>query len=216
MFFINLNEGAQMPTSPFPKQLDYQSIKAEYDNSEMSAPPANISSNDLDQSEDPSVVQSDQTTPKTTGLTGTRLRSYAFAVLTRREYSKKELIEKLSTYAQSHDEVLALVDEFAAANYQSDERVAEMTVRSQMQRGKGPQRIKQVLKSKALDQAHVKEQLKEIDWFAQAYQLKIRKYGTEVATDPKLKAKQARFLLYRGFQMDVVMKAISRKEYEED
>ena len=216
MFFINLNEGAQMPTSPFPKQLDYQSIKAEYDNSEMSASPANTSSNDLDQSEDPSVVQSDQTTPKTTGLTGTRLRSYAFAVLTRREYSKKELIEKLSTYAQSHDEVLALVDEFAAANYQSDERVAEMTVRSQMQRGKGPQRIKQVLKSKALDQAHVKEQLKEIDWFAQAYQLKIRKYGTEVATDPKLKAKQARFLLYRGFQMDVVMKAISRKEYEED
>lgn len=216
MFFINLNEGAQMPTSPFPKQLDYQSIKVEYDNSEMSAPPANTSSNDLDQSEDPSVVQSDQTTPKTTGLTGTRLRSYAFAVLTRREYSKKELIEKLSTYAQSHDEVLALVDEFAAANYQSDERVAEMTVRSQMQRGKGPQRIKQVLKSKALDQAHVKEQLKEIDWFAQAYQLKIRKYGTEVATDPKLKAKQARFLLYRGFQMDVVMKAISRKEYEED
>lgn len=216
MFFINLNEGAQMPTSPFPKQLDYQSIKVEYDNSEMSAPPANTSSNDLDQSEDPSVVQSDQTTLKTTGLTGTRLRSYAFAVLTRREYSKKELIEKLSTYAQSHDEVLALVDEFAAANYQSDERVAEMTVRSQMQRGKGPQRIKQVLKSKALDQAHVKEQLKEIDWFAQAYQLKIRKYGTEVATDPKLKAKQARFLLYRGFQMDVVMKAISRKEYEED
>lgn len=216
MFFINLNEGAQMPTSPFPKQLDYQSIKVEYDNSEMSAPPANTSSNDLDQSEDPSVVQSDQTTLKTTGLTGTRLRSYAFAVLTRREYSKKELIEKLSTYAQSYDEVLALVDEFAAANYQSDERVAEMTVRSQMQRGKGPQRIKQVLKSKALDQAHVKEQLKEIDWFAQAYQLKIRKYGTEVATDPKLKAKQARFLLYRGFQMDVVMKAISRKEYEED
>ncbi|MEG2461298.1 MAG: RecX family transcriptional regulator, partial [Acinetobacter sp.] len=41
--------------------------------------------------------------------------------------------------------------------------------------------------------------------------LKIKKYGTEVATDPKLKAKQIRFLMYRGFEMDAIMKAISRK-----
>lgn len=202
-----------MSTSPFPKFLDYQAIKTEYDSVEAEeqtpSPPTHTTQEDM--------ANDDLAPPnQATGLTGTRLRSYAFAVLTRREYSKKEFIDKLSTHAQSRDEVLALVDEFAAANYQSDERVAEMTLRSQVLRGKGPQRIKQVLKSKALDQAHVKEQLKEIDWFAQAYQLKVRKYGIEVATDPKLKAKQARFLLYRGFQMDVVIKAISRKAHEEN
>lgn len=34
-------------------------------------------------------------------LTGQRLRSYAFALLTRRDYSKAELIEKLARYAQN-------------------------------------------------------------------------------------------------------------------
>lgn len=35
--------------------------------------------------------------PKT--LTGQRLRSYAFALLTRRDYSQAELITKLNQYA---------------------------------------------------------------------------------------------------------------------
>ncbi|MEK5782059.1 RecX family transcriptional regulator, partial [Acinetobacter baumannii] len=45
----------------------------------------------------------------------------------------------------------------------------------------------------------------------QAYELKLRKYGPEVTKDPKLKAKQIRFLMYRGFEMDAIMKAINRK-----
>ncbi len=36
---------------------------------------------------------------KNPGLRGSRLRSYAFAVLTRKEYSKAELIEKFALYA---------------------------------------------------------------------------------------------------------------------
>ncbi|MGA9699740.1 MAG: RecX family transcriptional regulator, partial [Acinetobacter sp.] len=45
----------------------------------------------------------------------------------------------------------------------------------------------------------------------QAYQLKVKKYGAKVEKEPKLKAKQIRFLMYRGFEMDTIMKAISRK-----
>ncbi|MDQ8935534.1 regulatory protein RecX [Acinetobacter rudis] len=204
-----------MSTSPFPKLLDYHTIKNEYDCHESSDENAAIDHQTLSTEDALEETASPQSHTPPTGLTGTRLRSYAFAVLTRREYSKKELIEKLSIYAQNKDEVLALVDEFAAANYQSDERVAEMTLRSQVQRGKGPQRIKQVLKSKALDQAHIHDQMQEIDWLTQAYQLKVKKYGPAVATDPKLKAKQARFLLYRGFQMDIVMKVIAGKKEED-
>ena len=81
-------------------------------------------------------------------LTGTRLRSYAFALLTRKEYAKAELIEKLSLYAQDRDEVLALVEELSERQYQSDQRVAEMVLSSQIRKGKGPNRIKQALKHK--------------------------------------------------------------------
>ena len=205
-----------MSNSNFPKMLDYEKLKQQFGEQKP---------NQTDQQNHIAYQQADDTTsldspsddethdtPKPQGLTGTRLRSYAFAVLTRREYSKADLIEKLITYAQDRDEVISLVEELAQNNYQSDQRVAEMTVRSQMRKGKGPNRIKLALRSKQLDKALVQEDLAEIDWYEQAYQLKVKKYGTEVAKDPKIKAKQIRFLQYRGFEMDAIMKAISKKE----
>lgn len=160
------------------------------------------------------MFNSDQTDkPKT--LTGQRLRSYAFALLTRRDYSKAELISKLNLYAINPDEVANLVEELAQQNYQSDQRVAELTLASQIRKGKGLQRIKQALKAKQLDAELITEELQEVDWLDQAYQLKVKKFGEEVATDPKIKAKQVRFLQYRGFDMGVIMKAIARTSEEE-
>ena len=124
--------------------------------------------------------------PKT--LTGSRLRSYAFALLTRRELAQQ--------------------------NYQSDQRVAELTLASQIRKGKGLQRIKQVLKAKQLDAELITEELQDIDWLEQAYQLKVKKFGEEVTHDPKIKARQIRFLQYRGFDMDVIMKTIARTSEE--
>lgn len=147
-------------------------------------------------------------------LTGNKLRSYAFAVLTRREYSKSEFIEKLKLYAIDEQEVLKLADEFAESNYQSDQRMAESMLASQVRKGKGIHRIKQNLQDKGLNPHLVQEQLKEIDWFEQAYQLKVKKFGIEVSKDPKIQAKQVRFLQYRGFSMDIIMKVIRYKADE--
>ncbi|MEQ1066372.1 regulatory protein RecX [Acinetobacter sp. XH1741] len=144
-------------------------------------------------------------------LTGQRLRSYAFALLTRRDYSKAELIEKLARYAQNLQEVNQLVEELSEQNYQSDQRVAEQMLASQIRKGKGPKRIKQALKTKQLESDLIAEELHEIDWAEQAYQLKVKKFGEDVEKDPKLKAKQIRFLQYRGFDLDVIMKAIQRR-----
>ena len=190
--------------------LDYEAIKHQFDDSSsestseaFSAP---IESEALHFEDDPQ--------PKPKGLTGSRLRSYAFAVLTRREYSKADLIEKLALYAMDREEVLKLVDELAKENYQSDQRVAEIMLSSQKRKGKGPNRIKLALKSKKIDASLIQEELKETDWNEQAYQLKVKKYGTKVEKEPKLKAKQIRFLMYRGFEMDASIKAITRKEEE--
>ena len=150
--------------------------------------------------------------PKT--LTGTRLRSYAFALLTRRDYSQAELSAKLNQYAIHADEVAKLVEELAQQNYQSDQRVAELTLASQIRKGKGLQRIKQTLKAKHLDAELISHELQEVNWLEQAYQLKIKKFGTSVEKDQKLKAKQVRFLQYRGFDMDVILKAIARTSEE--
>ncbi|MDV2469035.1 regulatory protein RecX [Acinetobacter chinensis] len=204
----------------FTKLIDYEALKEQYGESDPS-----ITQKELEKSSsghfsqdhaDPNALSfSSDNLKSDQGLTGTRLRSYAFAVLTRKEYSKADLIEKLAMYAQSRDEVIELVNELARENYQSDLRVAEMMLRSQVRKGKGPNRIKLALRSKSLDKTLIQDDLNEIDWYEQAYQLKIKKYGVKVEKDQKLKAKQIRFLQYRGFEMDVIMKAISRKEDEE-
>ncbi|AMW78977.1 RecX family transcriptional regulator [Acinetobacter sp. TGL-Y2] len=201
----------------FPKVIDYEALKREYGEDEnlqkekteskyqrysKRTPPSKYSS----------LNDEDNPQPQQPGMKGTRLRSYAFAVLTRKEYSKKDLIEKLCLYAEDREEVLMLVDELSRENYQSDQRVAEMTVRSQIRKGKGPNRIKLALNAKSIDKALAKNDMDEIDWYEQAYMLKVKKYGTEVTIDAKMKAKQIRFLQYRGFEMDAIMKAIRKRE----
>ena len=197
-----------MSQSKFPKLLDYNNLKQEFGTSHIEHAP---SPDTTDHHNAVIEVESAQNT----GLTGSRLRSYAFAVLTRKEFSKAELIEKLATYAANREEVINLVNELSEQNYQSDQRVADIVLSSQKRKGKGPQRIKLALKNKKINSELIQEELKEIDWVEQAYQLKIKKFGTTVEKDPKLKAKQIRFLQYRGFDMDAIMKAINKKEDEE-
>ena len=218
----------------FPQLIDYQKLKEQYGDEFNSK---NSGSSDLSNSNNSELIfnhqrnsntsndsnndnfedkeKSDQKT-KRPGLTGTRLRSYAFAVLTRKEYSKKDLIEKLALYAENREEVLILVDELSRENYQSDQRVAEMVVRSQIRKGKGPNRIKLALRAKSIDKELAQNDMNEIDWYDEAYQLKVKKYGVDVSKDPKIKAKQIRFLQYRGFEMDAIMKAISRKNRDDE
>lgn len=203
----------------FPKVIDYEALKREYGEDEKPSKEKNKSKYKHYSKKElpnkyPSLNDEENSKPTQPGMTGTRLRSYAFAVLTRKEYSKQDLIEKLCLYAEDREEVLNLVDEFARENYQSDQRVAEMTVRSQIRQGKGPNRIKLALNAKSIDKALAKNDMEEIDWYEQAYLLKVKKYGIQVATDAKTKAKQIRFLQYRGFEMDAIMKAILRQEYE--
>lgn len=195
-----------MSNPKFPKLLDYEALKQQFDES-----PAESSICSHPSNPDALHFETDPQ-PKAQGLTGTRLRSYAFAVLTRKEYSKADLVEKLALYAVDREEVIKLVDELATENYQSDQRVAEMLLSSQKRKGKGPNRIKLALKNKKIDTELIQEELKETDWNEQAYQLKVKKFGKTVERDPKLKAKQIRFLQYRGFDLDAIFKAISRRE----
>lgn len=201
-----------MSEAKFNKLLDYETIKQQFGDAEDQAQALKSSTESIgafDPEERLFDTSSDD--KKKPGLTGSRLRSYAFAVLTRKEYAKAELIEKLALYADDRDEVLALVDELSRENYQSDQRVAEMMLSSQKRKGKGPNQIKMKLKNKKIDTALIADELKETDWIQQAYALKVKKYGLEVAKEPKLKAKQIRFLMYRGFEMDAIIKAINRK-----
>lgn len=145
-------------------------------------------------------------------LTGQKLRATAFALLAKREYSKRDLQQKLVELGANADDAEVLVDELAEQNYQSDERMAGIVVRSQIKQGRGLVRVKQALKKYHLDESLAEDSLQEVDWLQQAYQLKVRKFGTDISKDPKIKAKQIRFLQYRGFSFDIIMQAIQMSE----
>ncbi|MFU8924839.1 regulatory protein RecX [Acinetobacter puyangensis] len=147
--------------------------------------------------------------------TGNRLRALGFALLAKKEYSRSDLKQKLLAYGADLDEVETLVEELAQQHYQSDERMAGMLLRSQIRQGRGPARIKQALKKHDIDPELAQQEYDEVDWFQQALSLKIKKFGSEIAIDPKQKARQIRFLQYRGFAMDVIMKVVNYKGEED-
>lgn len=140
--------------------------------------------------------------------TGNRLRALAFACLAKREYSKHDLTQKLLQYGADAQEVAQLVNELEQENYQSDTRMAGMLVRQQIRQGRGLQRIRQALKKHEIAPELAESELSDVDWFQEALQLKIKKFGIDIATEPKEQARQIRFLQYRGFSMDVIMKVI--------
>jgi len=103
-----------------------------------------------------------------------------------------------------------LLDWLEANKYLSDTRFVESRVNARS-RKQGTLRIKLELSRHGLalepEQAAT---LRETE-FARAHDLWRRKFG-EVATDPKLRARQARFLAARGFASDVVRRVVGGDE----
>ncbi|BAU48015.1 RecX family transcriptional regulator [Sulfurifustis variabilis] len=98
----------------------------------------------------------------------------------------------------------------------SDERFAEILVRSRRERGHGPLRIAKELEEKGLTQDAIERWVdpRSRDWVAQASRVRRRKFGARPPKDYAERARQARFLQYRGFTFDQIKRAL--KEAGED
>lgn len=147
--------------------------------------------------------------------TGARLRGLAFAMLGRREHSEQELKQKLLELEADPVEVEAIVEEFKTQQYQSDQRMADMIVRSNVRKGRGPARVKQTLRERHVATELAQENLEETDWLALARALREKKFGAELPTEAKEKARQLRFLQYRGFDGSTCSKAVMSRENDD-
>lgn len=156
------------------------------------------------------TVNEQRSTPKPP-LTGARLRGLAFAMLGRREHSEQELRQKLLDLEADPTEVAAIVAEFKNEQYQSDQRMAEMIVRANVRKGRGPARVKQTLRERHVALELAQDDLEETDWLALARDLRAKKFGAELPTDMKEKARQLRFLQYRGFDGQTCSKAVMQE-----
>lgn len=157
-----------------------------------------------------------------------RLRWLAFYYLSNRELSTHQLRQKLLAKDCDPDAIELLLKEFAEKGYQSDERTAYMLIRENIRRGRGKQHIRQALKTAKISYDHLEtlitaandgsltdgtiltEQDTEepVDWLVLAVEARVKKYGDALPKDAKEKARQLRFLQYRGFEMGVCFDAL--------
>ena len=98
----------------------------------------------------------------------------------------------------------------ADENLQDDERFAESFARAKLGRGTGPLRIRQALLEKGLAEGLVDRAVAALDadWVEEARQVREKKFGGEPPDEYNAKARQMRFLQYRGFDHEQIRAAM--------
>ena len=160
------------------------------------------------------MAKSDSKKVNAEALTPEMLRLKAMDLLTRREYSRQELGEKLSSKLAldgQHAAILtAVLDRLIEDKLLSDQRFAEALVRSRLHKGRGPQRIIQELRKRGVKADVASAVLADsgADWYQLATTVANKKYGARPAADRREIDRRSRFLRYRGFTADQITYAL--------
>jgi regulatory protein len=136
------------------------------------------------------------------------LMARALRYLSMREHSRLELARKLARYAQEGDDIEALLDKLATANFQSQSRFAEALIHRRAQRY-GNSRIAMELQSHGLDAdtlSAAKAGLGD-DEVTRARAVWRKKF-LHPPQDAAERGKQMRFLQQRGFSHATIHTAI--------
>jgi regulatory protein len=137
------------------------------------------------------------------------IRKKAMDFLARREYGQAELVRKLADKGYQRNIVEDEIARLGEEGLQSDTRFAEAFVQSRINQGKGPVRIRVDLSQRGIRDGVIDGALEEsgCDWYELAISERIKKFGVELPADFKEKARQMRFLQYRGFEQDHIQSA---------
>lgn len=138
-------------------------------------------------------------------------RKKAMDLLARREHTADELCRKLERSGFASATATEAVAGLTRDGLQSDARFVEAFVQSRVRQGKGPVRIRADLRARgaagtAIDRALAAA---EADWRALARSVREQKFGARPPAGFKEKARQMRFLQYRGFEAEHIAAAFA-------
>jgi regulatory protein len=142
----------------------------------------------------------------------------AVRLLARREHSTEELRRKLLTKGYPRDAIEPVIQKLAGKRLVSDERFTSSFVHHHAKRGQGPVRIRAELRQQGIPDAQLEEALRsaDIDWVQLAREVRRRKFGATAPRSLGERAKQARFLQYRGFDAEQLRAAFREESGEAD
>jgi len=142
------------------------------------------------------------------------LRAHAMRLLARREYSVRDLRDRLCAKWPGQDGISRLADELVEALVMegslSDERFVESFVRSRLQRSQGPVKIRAELRKHQIPMDLVDAALEREmeDWVEYASAWLARHHEGALAYEDR--AKFYRRLLNRGFSHEQAMRALEQ------
>ena len=136
-------------------------------------------------------------------------RDAALALVARREHSTAEAAAALRRKGYEAAVVDATVAELQQERLIDDGRYAESLVRMLTGRGQGPQRVRHALLEAGISGEAATAALDEApEWSLLAADVRRRKFGARIPSDWPGRARQMRFLQYRGFSKDHIASAL--------
>ena len=141
-------------------------------------------------------------------------RRTALDLLARREHSLAELRGKLAAREFAQEEIDATLDRLAREGLASDERFAEAFIAAHVRKGQGPVRLRAELQRRGVGADIIAAHLAaaDRDWLALAREVRQRRFGAAGPRDFRERARQSRFLEYRGFTMEQIRAAFDAGE----
>jgi regulatory protein len=139
-------------------------------------------------------------------------------MLARREHSIEDLRRKLVAKGHPPEAIEPVIQKLVGKRLVSDDRFTASFVHYHSKRGQGPVRIRAALRQQGVADSQVNEALRcaEVDWLQLAREVRRRKFGAATPRSLGERAKQARFLQYRGFDAEQLRAAFRDESGEGD
>ncbi|MFZ5592854.1 MAG: regulatory protein RecX [Pseudomonadota bacterium] len=140
------------------------------------------------------------------------VRRSAINMLARREHSSQELRRKLGSKGFDDADVDEALAGLRQDRLQSDERFIESLVRSRIGKGCGPLRIQAELRERGIAEELIAQAM-DVDagaWRERIEEVRRKRFGVARPGDMNERARQMRFLQYRGFTTEQIRSAMRR------
>lgn len=144
-----------------------------------------------------------------------KIRRVILHWLTRRDYSQHEITQKLKSKGYSSEDFACVVADLAHAGLINEARFTESYIYWRRGKGLGPLRISMELQSRGISAEMIAEHLEITDnaWFTQAQNVWRKHFKGGIPADFKSRAKQMRFLQYRGFTREQIESVFGKSEW---
>lgn len=138
-------------------------------------------------------------------------------LLARREHGRVELTRKLRQRGACPDMIDIALDRLTEEGLLSESRYLESYINYRAGSGYGPLRIREELGQRGLSRSDIEEALREsgFNWQEQLEDTWRRKFAGKLPEDAKERARQGRFLSYRGYTMDMIGRVLSGREFDD-